>query len=79
MKKTSNKYKDFEYTDSVLDLLEVELSSADRKRLDKIYSNYEKLEKIRAQEPDRQILLRIFIYFLTKENYLLVKLLKYTV
>ena len=44
MKKTSNKYKDFEYTDSVLDLLEVELSSADRKRLDKIYSNYEKLE-----------------------------------
>ena len=44
MKKTSNKYKDFEYTDSVLELLEVELSSADRKRLDKIYSNYEKLE-----------------------------------
>ncbi|MBE6047668.1 MAG: tyrosine recombinase XerC [Clostridium sp.] len=44
MKKTTNKYKDFKYSDSILELLEIELSVADRKRLDKIYSNYEKLE-----------------------------------
>lgn len=44
MNKKINKYKDFEYSESILELLEVELSMADRKRLDKIYSNYEKLE-----------------------------------
>lgn len=44
MKKTNNKYKNFEYSDKVCELLEVELSNADRKRLDKVYANYENLE-----------------------------------
>ena len=44
MKNVKKKYEDIQYSDEVLNLLEVDFSAADLKKLDKIYSNYEKLE-----------------------------------
>lgn len=43
MKSNKKKYEDIQYSDEILDLLEVDFSNADLKRLDKAYSNYESL------------------------------------
>lgn len=50
MKKTRNKYKNFQYSEEVLKLLDVNLSQADRKRIHSIYSNFYDLNVERGYE-----------------------------
>lgn len=53
MKKIRNKtfkYKNFEYPEEILPLFEVNLNTADRKRIHKIYSNFYDLESERGYE-----------------------------